>query len=594
MKKKFLIFWIITVFLLSGIFLITLNKEMLLRKIIASKQEALLNKVCGIAENRSFDYYNGKIEDVLLGPFNNIVFHLIFVFYCILYIDKLNSRRFFISVFVFLIITKFNVLFYPPYGDAIGGPFAEAIWLKRNNFNYMGLFNQPGYSFGGPKVYFFSIYPTYLAILFKMIPNVKSFLVVNHILVYGFSAVIVLFARKIMQKDFNDVVSTLTSIVLLAVPIFQSQTEAINMEVPCMLFSVVSIYYLTRKNILWASIYALVATLVKGHGVFICATVFFITILLFALKDIKKKRVLIYGFAAMIIAILKVESKFFLKDQHASAGMIKLFAGWPSLKYMRHPYIFIFCFFVFSVFVIAKIIKHKDVKGILLDKYFAQFVVFVSGGMWYLLFLNFYAVSPRYMIAVTPYVIMAIVYAAVILIPKIKKLGVVLLTIIVGITAYNSYDLSHKGQGTTYHVLSEKSLQYRNDLKLSMKVSKLMETEFSRFTIGAPFIVAQMLRFPELGFVKKPMDVLVYGMYVTYGGIKNFEGLNKIDLKNTIWIATPDVYSEQGGLKYPISDYDKVLKKFELGDNFVEAFMGGFAIEQRLRILEAFRRNRLK
>ncbi len=565
-----------------------------------------LNQLAASAQVQSLDYYIGKIEDVTIGPARNFILHMALAALCLVYLPLLSFKRFCLVIFLFLAISKFNVLFYPPYGDAIGGPFIEGWWLAEHNFDYSGLFHQPAYNEGGPRVYMFSLYPTYIAILLKLIGHVKSFLVVNHLLVFFMAAVVVALLRQIMAKDHNDKVATLTALVLLALPIFQSQTEAINMEMPYLFFSMISVYFLTLKKMGKALLFTFLATFVKGHGILNCGLLLFFSLLFFffgegsfgkesdARLSRGKPRYLVYGFLAAMIALLKVGSKYALRDQHASAGMMKLGVGWASLKHMRHPYIYLATFVVFlGILLFRNRMRFKSLMQDLLGKYYVRFVMYLSAGMWYLLFLNFYAVSPRYMLGVTPFVIAGIVYVFLLAIPQLNRISVFVLLVILGLTALNAYGLSHRGQGTTYHVLSERSLQYRNDLKLNMKMARLIEKKYSHLTIGAPFITAQILRIPELGYVQEPLDVMAYGMPVTYAGIKRFEGLDKISIMNTLWIGIPEQFKVKGDFTYPVHEKDKIIQELVLGDNYAVLFMGGLSIDLAWRYLQ-YNQMRLK
>ncbi len=596
MKNKGKISFLIIAFLIGCcVLIVNLNFERWITEQYANHNYSLLNKLSASKQIQSLDYYIGKVEDVCIGPISNWVMHLVFAIFCLLYLRSLTFKRFALCVFLFLIVSKFNVLFYPPYGDAIGGPFIEGWWLAKHNFDYVQLFHQPGYNFGGPKVYMFSIYPTYLAILLKLIPYTKAFLVVNHLIVYLMAALTVAFTREIILRDHDTRVATLTSLVLLALPIFQSQTEAINMELPYLFFSIISVYFLTFKRMGKALFFAFIATLVKGHGLLNCGIIVFFSVLFFFFGEkegesqtfAQRSRYLVYGFIAAVIAFLKLGSKFLLKDQHASTGMIKFLIGWASLKHMRHPFVYLATFIVFlAIVLIKKRFQFVSFVRSLLGEYYVRFVVYVSAGMWYLLFLNFYAVSPRYMLGMTPFIIAGIVYAFLLAIPYLNRFSTLLLLIILSVTSLNSYGLSHKGQGITYHVLSERSLQYRNDLKLNMKMAKDLQEHYSQYTIGAPFITAQILSIPELGFVDKPLKVMVYGMPILYGDIKKFEGLEKMSIMNTLWIGMPYQFKVKGEFTYPVSKKDKVVKKLVLGDNYAVYFMGGLSIDLAWKYLQ--------
>ncbi len=628
------VFWVVTSFL--SIFLLFLNFQFpsFVEKIYQKKNFVLLNQFVDHDINETLGYYVGQVDNIYVGPVTSVITYTLFALFCLLYLKKSSPGVFCCAVFLFLILTKFNVLFYPPYGDAIGGPFAEALWLAEHHFDYAGLLHQPPYNLGGPRVYFFSIYPTYLAILLKLIPSTKIFFVVNHLFVYGMAALIITLIKNIVAMKFNQCIAILSSVILLALPLFQSQTEAINMEIPCLLFSILSIYYLVQKRIGLALVMAVWSLLVKGHGIIPCGTVACVSIILFLFDSCKEeplslkgsKRLLMYSFLAVMSIVLMAGSKFLLKDQHATGGMMGFLNGLPSLKIMYLPRLYGMSFVLFFCLVLweegmgrrklipmpcasfwginlnknfdcTKNFYPKGTRGalvsILVEKYYPQCVVFVCAGMWFILFLNYTEVSPRYKLALAPYLILCLVFA-VLSIPRLKRIMPFILMAGVSMTALGSYGFYHHPVIPNYHIFSERSLEYRNDLKLNRRLVKMIEDEYSTMTIGAPFLIAQILAIPQLGYVKEPLRVMAYGMPIKYGGIKNFEGLKKEDILETLWVGVAAQFEKRGVFQYPVHEKDRVIKELAVGENRVTLFMGGFAIEQKRAIIYAFQKRRKK
>jgi len=589
-KNLHIFFWSITGALIALVLVVQLKYSGYIDQLYETEEFSTLNQLAKVSTNQSLDYYIGRIDDEWVGPMSNVIFHGLLAGFCLLFLRQASSRIFFLSIFVFLIVTKFNVLFYPPYGDAIGGPFAEGWWLAQNNFNYPGLAEELPYQAGGPRVYFFSIYPTYLALLYKLISNIKTFLVINHMFVYAMAAGIIVCVRNLLKSQFSSAIAMLGSIIVLALPIFQSQTEAINMELPCLLFSVLAITYLVQRRIVLASLYAVISTLIKGHGLIPSATVIIMTLLLIIFnKNFRRWPVFLSLALVSAISLFKMGSKFFLKDQHVSAGMVKLFAGLPSLKIMTLPWIYGISLLIFISVLCIKEKSFKNITTALARKYYSVGVIFVCALFWYLMFLNFYAVSPRYKLALAPYLVMCLIFA-VLMIRQVRSMATYLLFGTILVTSLGSYGLYHYRLPANYHVMSERSLQYRNNVKMDMKLAKLLEEEYSQYKVGAPFIMAQMLAMPELGYVSKPLDVMAYGMPVRYGNIKNFEGLKKSDIIGTIWVGVAANYIEKPNFTYPVHKSDKVIRKFELGENEAVIFRGGFAIEQRRQMMAMYQK----
>ena len=528
---------------------------------------------------RPLEYYLGLTEKLLFGPLNVLLSGLAFLVLSLRYLPRASSRMFALAVFLYLFITKFEVLFFPPYGDAIGGPFAEGIWLARHSFDYIGLLQQPGYVVGGPRVYMFSVYPSYLAALMKVIPHAKTFLVVNHLIVFMCSAIVISCFRSILLKVFKENTALLGSILFLALPLFQSQTETINMEIPVLLFSLLSAYYLLKKDIRLASISAILAAMVKGVAVYFCLIVFGVSLYLFFRDQEHKfrKATLLWGLCALLFVVLKYLAVYLFFSEGGKIVMVGLFKGWPSIRIFVITYLYALSILLFAGLLIKE--KVSDRSASLCERFYIPIIMFLCAGGWFALFLQSYSVSPRYQLLAYPFVVFCALFGVFSL---IKKEKVVKWSLIVGVAVsfICSYGLLHSPVNYSYHVLLERSLEYRIDLTMYRKVAETIEDQFSQWTVAAPFLYAQILALPELGYVTKKLDVTIYGMPCTYGGIKNFKGIQYLNLRRTIWIGKESELPD-----YPIGPQDKVIKEIIFGDMRARLFLGGVAIEKwRLKI----------
>lgn len=583
LSKKSILFW--AVMMLTGLSVILLNLKFpeFIKQHYQNKNFKLLNQLADVGNELSQDYYQGKIDDRLLGPMTNVISFLMLICFCFKYAERLPFVRFGFLIFIFLVISKFNILFYPPYGDAVGGPFAEALWLKDHHFNYAGLLQQPGYLEGGQKVYVFTSYPTYLAVLYTLIPNIKMFLVVNHLLVFAMTAIVVSLVRETFRRNLDGLSAALGSVFILAIPLVQSQTEAINMEMPQLFFTMLSVWALIRRKTGKALLWALLALSIKGLGVVICVVVFLTAGYLYLFDQNKKhdKMSLFLGILALAAAFLELGSKYFVNDAHVSQGMVKLFAGWASLRVMYMPAVFGVSAGLLGIYLIGRRI-YQDRK---LKDLYSQWIILLMCAVCLLLFLNFKAVSPRYKLGLQPFLAMSVILSVTNFswLKNFVKPLLVMAVIFASLGSFGKYE--HPLQAN-YHVLSERSLEYRNNVKLDENVIRFLEQNFSSFTIGAPFIYAQMLSIPDLGYVQKPFSVVQYGFPSQYPGIKSFEGLNKLDIMKTVWVAVAADMEKQGDMSYPVHPQDKIVREFMLGDNRATLFMGGFSIEQRLRIIQ--------
>ena len=227
---------------------------------------------------------------------------------CRRYLNNSNGLVFGAVIFAYLLITKWEVLFFPPYGETGAGPLAEAIWLYRHHFDYVGLFHQNTYNSGGPKIYFFSIYPGFIALLLTLMPSVPVFLFTYHVLMFVCAAAVIVLFRSMLSKIYNQEIAVLLSLLLLALPLFQSMTELIDMEMLCLFFSVMAVYFLVNKKIALAGVMAIISTAVKDPGSIACAVVFTagVVLFLFDAEFKKKPKVLLWSAAALFFGLAKL------------------------------------------------------------------------------------------------------------------------------------------------------------------------------------------------------------------------------------------------------------------------------------------------
>jgi hypothetical protein len=127
-----------------------------------------------------------------------------------------------------------------------------------------------------------------------------------------------------------------------------------------------------------------------------------------------------------------------------------------------------------------------------------------------------------------------------------------------------------------------------------MILAKEIDRNYSHLTIGAPFIMAQLLAFPQLGYVDRNLDVMIYGMRCSYGGIKNFNTLKDIDISKTVWVGVKTQFFSQiiPDFTYPVGPNDRVLKEVVVGNKKATIFVGGFAIE-KARIMVQLAKERI-
>ncbi len=544
---------------------------------------AFLNAITFTQGDPGLDFYLGRSRETFLGPILQIVSAWWLVVFIARYAAGWSTRRFFLLIFLFIIGTRPEALMFPLYGDAIGGPFAEAWWLAHHGFDYPGLFQEPGYAEGGAKVYIFSIFPTYLALTMRLFRWTPLVLAVNHLVFFAMGAAMVAVLRDMIRRVIDEPIASWGSLILLFSPLFQSQTEAINMEIPCAFFLLLSMRALQEGHMNRAGIFSVLATLVKGSGVIGPAVVGGTALLRCLLRENRRtwKSELSWAAGLFIMGFFIVAVKFFLKDQHAAAGMIRCFRGWPSLLV-----IMVSRYFLAAVAVIALVGLGRFMKGGWWRAWFEQgrhfysrdlAIVFGCALAWFLLFLNFYAVSPRYQITLYPFLLYLCIVAACLILTGDRARGIacVVAVTIAGLIAYGPY---RHPRVDSDHVQLEEDLGYRSDMELNRRIARVLEERYPTEHIVAPFITAQMLALPEVGYMRQHREVTIYGFACRYGGIRTYAGWDALDLSQTVFVGQrPALLGDADG--FMLTPRDEVLETIQWGHRKAVIFRGGVLIE---------------
>jgi hypothetical protein len=543
----------------------------------------LLNRLSLGQGHETLEFYQGRIQETFFGPSLQILSTLLLAFLISRHCVNSSLGQFAGIIFLFLLITKFEVLTFPPYGDAIGGPFAEALWLYQNHFNYAGLFNQPNFDVGGQRVYFFSIYPGFLALTLKLIPWTTIFLIFHHVLTFALTAGIIAMMRECGRKNFGQDLAWLSSLVLLSLPLFQSQCEAINMEIPVAFFAVWSAYSLTQRRWGRSALFACLAAATKGIGIIACTAVavVFIVLAFRAGKLREKIKLFILTFIAIAMAAFIGGAKFFFKDTHVQQGLVRWDAGWPSLRKEFIFYLFLMSLLVFLLSLLVKFLNSRKKHEPYGDQFIPS-VMFLFAGTWFLLFFNFYAVSPRYRVTLYPFLVFVVVYG----VTCILKWGIVQRLAAVGVlivSCWLSYGIFYGSIPENDHVLLERSLEYRNDLEVNRRLIRIAQERYNNQLIVAPFTIAQALAIPELGYVKTKLNVMIYGFGLKYGGILNYPGLRNLDPSKTVFIGVK-VAPIDSQFSYPVGPNDVILEEIAVGNKKASFFIGGYSIETLWRM----------
>jgi hypothetical protein len=175
---------------------------------------------------------------------------------------------------------------------------------------------------------------------------------------------------------------------------------------------------------------------------------------------------------------------------------------------------------------------------------------------------------------------------------KSAKLRRVLAGSILLINIIGSYGLLYAPMTDNDHVQLERSLEYRNDYAVNLKFIQSLEKKYRGYEIAAPFTLAQMIEFPELGYVKEKFNTMIYGFRCTYGDIKDYPGMAGINISRTVFVGVN--VQHHLPFAYPLNPQDQLLETLQAGDKKAYLFMGGVGIEKMRKLSEARTLQRLK
>lgn len=551
-----------------------------------AEQFPLLNFLSGGLGAEVAEFYIGEWEERVAGPASSLLSGVVFLAVAWRYFVGASKVRFGIAVFLFFVLTKFETLFNPPFGgDAITAVFAEAIWLHRNHLDFVGLFHQPSYVMGGPRTYLVSVYPAFLAITMSLLPSAKTFLLFNHLLMFVMGSVIVTLFREIAAKIVSPQSALLGAVALLSFPMIQSQVEMINMEMPCLFFTFLSAYALVKMKWGRAVTMAVMAGLVKGSGVIAHSAVLFVCLMVFFFHPQQRgqRRILFAGLVAIAIALAQVWFTNMVHNQKTVIGFIKLFVA--TVLKDQISWAFLFCLAASGLYLVRwtrqPLSSRRGGLPAFLQDHYPAVVMVMFAVAWYALFMNFTVLLARYKLLAYPFLIFWGLCSLKVLVRDEAWLQRILVSFTC-LWLLANFGWLELERGNFNYIQIGRSLEYRNVLKRDVRLARDIEEHFSRFLIAAQPVVAHFLAQPELGYVHKNLEVMIYSMTCTYSGIKNFPGLKYVDVSRTIWIGYDDPLSDdlEGKIDYPVDPQDVVLKEIVYGRRRATIFVGGYAVEK--------------
>ena len=427
----------------------------------------------------------------------------------------------FLFCFVFLIFFRSKALFYPPYWDAIVAIFTEAIWLSENKFNFLKLATEmSGYVAGGPRVYFFSIYPSFQAALMLLIKNQNFFLILNHLIAISLSSSIVVLLYKISRMVLDSKTSLLVCVLVFFNPLFLSQSYAINMEIPVLFFGLVSVYFFLKEKHVKAGVFLLLCFYIKPTAVLLSVALVVVFILTEFMWRRKKGILLLYCLPCILYIVQTIISnRFFLNpgdDTNLSFNIIACpFLRIMGVHFKRVPDIYSvliaavvlgFCIFIFK-FLTS---RERFVNVIKENKLSFLSLVFcgILGTIPFIL-RNF---LPRYFLIGLPFMFFLLVWCIKLVKQQLLYFLVFAFLCFYSLNMYGKiygrvFEYFNMSAANNGHLL-ERTLEYENDMDANLALIKKIEEKYGDKIVVASWPISHMLASSKFCYVKEGKKVI--------------------------------------------------------------------------------------
>lgn len=465
-----------------------------------------------------------------------------------------------------------------------------------NKFNFIKLaLKELPYRNGGPRVYFISLYPSYLALLMMIIKNQRLFFFFNHLVTIGLSSGVIAIFFKILRNNYDEKIAFFASILLLFHPMYLSQTYAINMEIPILFFSMMAIYYFLDEKFLLAGTFSIIAFFIKPTSIVIALSLIFLYIL-FYFKPREEKHAKILCFYSLPIWTLFIyeflnRSYFFAKSKYTIIGLFKglrlffaLVAKGPDILLFVLPDILLFVLLVpMSAIILFKKYKNylnrkkrKKIHNTFLtfrnylkkDKLAVVSVVICTSLLF--MFSNMKNLLPRYFLLGFPFFFILLYYG--VLRNTRKHVSnfiyvVIFLFFLLNLKGdvYDNYRnmLSHvfklkadkivinKFQNDSINLATtltndgfnlEITLAFEKDIELDIEMAKIIEKNYSNKKIISSWPISHILSHPKYGYVKKNNLYVIDIKKTSLFAYEIFENVEIINKDEYIWVYTDNMF----------------------------------------------------
>ena len=431
------------------------------------------------------------------------------------------------------------------------------------------MYETPDYDMGGARVKVFNFHPTFQAVLFNLMPSAFWVLFVNHLLSFAYAAVALVAFYHLLRCQFEISLSLLGCFLLLGFPLFITQADAIYLEMPLLAFSLAALTFTIYNRPVAGAIFAILAIYTKPSGTICVAALFLFNLIDMTSAGHQRRNAcfLLGGCALMFIIQLYLSQTFYQAE--GIDGLVKFMRG--ALKgFFRDMPDFLVLYLIFGLFTMLTLKGHLQatslnlktfLTAVLKDRLNILMIFFLS---WFTLFyMNIIIILPRYFLLCLPVLLFGLISLIVHYLKRIWLIRSAIL-ILIGFLLYNLNGRLYSTYAYNDGFMLERSLEYMDDMKLNIKLAKHLEEKYADTTIITSWPYIQMLVFPDLGYVTKPLNAMTIDGPLSYGPFTKTTAT-----KDTVWVYGPNCFSSRYGY-YPHED--ELIERITSGERQVIIF----------------------
>ncbi len=494
--------------------------------------------------------------------------------------NTFDSLKVFGFGFVLLFLMNIQVLFAPPYWDALTGIFSQSQWLKENNFDYFQLWQQPKWIDGGPHIQILYLLAPVYALLMNFFSPPVVFMVI-HVFNIFCAALIFLLFFQVLSDFLAKKLALLWCTAAVLDPVFSGQVASLYIEIPQALCYGAVILALHRQYYLGASLACFLAFLVKSSALILALAmlVWFMFHHQWHWWTTSNETAARKKEWRSIWVVLTFPVLYFLA-RYVNHNPLGLSWNWSKSLYAIKTLLPFQTLTLTAVILAGMILlfSSKQRRQLIGDRALFRLVTFLGifvGGFWsayhlYPLPLCRYATGIIFPMAILlallvsfwGYRVSAVLAVILIIVGAANQYGM-LMPVITGAKARSGEHL-------------ERSREYLIDLASNRRICRFLEERhfFDPIVVKYPF--AHMLTVPEFGYVQRPLpNIYVVGRKPLFTLARDFKiGVKSRD--SALYLYVPNVfeYYTQPSLR-PATDSEFIYTDNVLGAPAVIYRRGG-------------------